>query len=333
MFPVVTSHYATSILEHLNTQGIDTQLVISRSGLPTELNESGASFLPLSTVENLISETFKVKGYALANRIIQSVIRTHIVPQLLQDCPTGSKVGEAIDLALSNIQTQLPNAQVSLSLTPTGVSFSRFSPFMPNESYKCAEVFSLWVMIELIRATTGDRLWLPQLARVQSETDNGIYACFDSSIQFFHSQPHSSIWFDIEILNRTCRFNAMGVNDKRKVENEISGGNIGQIFSALRPYVLDLDFNLDKASLVSSVSKRTLQRRLKQHGLTFRSLRDNLIADIALEQLETGLSVSSVAVNLGYASISQFSRAFKRITGIAPSKVSAKAHHKVAHLN
>ncbi|GAL26052.1 transcriptional regulator AraC family [Vibrio variabilis] len=85
---------------------------------------------------------------------------------------------------------------------------------------------------------------------------------------------------------------------------------ISQTYSALRPYVLELKFDLERAAQIIEVSKRTLQRRLSQHGITFRQLRDNLIADIALEQLQKGEAVSRVAVNVGFASVSQFSRSF-----------------------
>ncbi|MGR5412481.1 helix-turn-helix domain-containing protein [Vibrio astriarenae] len=323
MFPVVTSHYATSILSLLDKHGIDTHSIILETGLPTTLSQHGSSFLPLSTVEKLITETFSCKGLRGGSDIIQMVVRNHIVPNLLQDAPLGLTVGESLQWALNNIKIQIPDADVRLQSTSHGVYFHRVRPVINIDTFMWTEVFTLWVMIELMRETLGNRHWHPSVARIQSNNDTHIYHCFDTSIQFYHSQSSSGLWFPLELLAQPSRSNANQQWQANKLENEISGGSISQIFSALRPYVLELDFNLDRAADIANIKKRTLQRRLYQHGLTFRGLRDNLIADIALEQLQNGSSVSHVAMNLGYASISQFSRAFKRITGIAPSKVTS----------
>ena len=69
---------------------------------------------------------------------------------------------------------------------------------------------------------------------------------------------------------------------------------------------------------------RTLQRRLSETGTSFQALIDDVRLDLACYYLEkTPLDVTEIALVLGYAESSVFSRAFKRWTGHSPD-----AHRK-----
>lgn len=67
------------------------------------------------------------------------------------------------------------------------------------------------------------------------------------------------------------------------------------------------------------LSARTLHRRLRQEGTSFRAVRDALRRERALEQLQkTRRSVADIAAELGYSEPSAFFRAFHGWTGEAP---------------
>ena len=67
------------------------------------------------------------------------------------------------------------------------------------------------------------------------------------------------------------------------------------------------------------VHPRTLHRRLIQHGTSFRQLKDNIVIRSAQDALlQTSLSVTEIALNLGYSENSAFTRTFKRICDISP---------------
>lgn len=66
-------------------------------------------------------------------------------------------------------------------------------------------------------------------------------------------------------------------------------------------------------------SVRTLARHLEAEGCTFRSLSNDMRVRRASAMLvETELSVSEIARILGYSDSANFSRAFKRATGLSP---------------
>jgi AraC-like DNA-binding protein len=69
------------------------------------------------------------------------------------------------------------------------------------------------------------------------------------------------------------------------------------------------------------ISKRTLARRLRQEGTSYRQLRDELLAQQAAQYLnDNQLSVEAIAALLGYHDSANFRRAFKRWFGMPPDK-------------
>ena len=77
---------------------------------------------------------------------------------------------------------------------------------------------------------------------------------------------------------------------------------------------------IDDVARELNMSTRTLRRRLTDSGTSFRALLDEVRVALAEEMLSsTPLSVSDIAIRLGYAEASTFIHAFKRWKGITPS--------------
>ena len=83
---------------------------------------------------------------------------------------------------------------------------------------------------------------------------------------------------------------------------------------------------LDSAARALRLSPRTLHRRLREEGSSFRAVKDELRRERALARLEKSrASIAEIAAELGYSEPSAFFRAFQGWTGEAPS-----AHRKRA---
>jgi AraC-like DNA-binding protein len=67
------------------------------------------------------------------------------------------------------------------------------------------------------------------------------------------------------------------------------------------------------------VSARTLQRKLKEEGINFQQLADDVRKTLAINYLKSGTyQVKEISYLLGYNELSAFTRTFKRWTGITP---------------
>lgn len=74
------------------------------------------------------------------------------------------------------------------------------------------------------------------------------------------------------------------------------------------------------------LSTRTLQRRLRKEGANFKDLLDKTRHDLALKYvLEPNLSLADVTYLLGFSDQSNFSRAFRRWTSLAPQQYRQEA--------
>lgn len=81
----------------------------------------------------------------------------------------------------------------------------------------------------------------------------------------------------------------------------------------------DRRHSIDSTARILRMSKRTFQRRLQDHSMTFHDVLGTVRARRAKEMLrQPGCSIADVAWKLGYADTTGFSHAFRRWTGLSP---------------
>lgn len=93
----------------------------------------------------------------------------------------------------------------------------------------------------------------------------------------------------------------------------------GEYISMLLHASGNRELTLDNIAERTHISSRTLERYLKREGLSFRTLANQMRLNLAKELLESkDISISDIALQLGYNDPANFSRAFKRATGLSP---------------
>jgi AraC-like DNA-binding protein len=92
------------------------------------------------------------------------------------------------------------------------------------------------------------------------------------------------------------------------------------IRSAIENAMRDGEPRVGRVASAVGVSVRTLERRLAESGLHYKTLVDDIRRRLALRYLRDHTqTLSEVAYLLGYSELSAFTRAFKRWTGVTPS--------------
>lgn len=101
---------------------------------------------------------------------------------------------------------------------------------------------------------------------------------------------------------------------------------------ALRAYLPEGASEIGAAAEIAGMSTRTLQRRLDQAGLSYRSLVREARIEAAVEILaSSNASILAAAYAVGYTDPSNFSRAFRQVTGVSPRRnMSARSRTKTA---
>jgi AraC-like DNA-binding protein len=106
------------------------------------------------------------------------------------------------------------------------------------------------------------------------------------------------------------------------------------VFRALRHALLNAKTSGDDVAHMLSMHRRTLNRRLREHGLTFRGVLDDVRLEVARQLLcESNASLDDIAAALGYAGVSGFMRRFKDQTGMTPALARRQARRAALELS
>jgi AraC-like DNA-binding protein len=145
--------------------------------------------------------------------------------------------------------------------------------------------------------------------------------------------PMAFVHVPTETLNEVCRFSdpvayRLAIADLR----ESLAHRIGP-----KSYSDRVRMSLDEAAELKTcqtvaeelaVSASTLKRRLHEEGTTFSELLESSLLERAtLRLLDRSMSISEIAVDLGYSDLTNFSHAFKRWTGQSPRQFRESVHN------
>jgi len=183
---------------------------------------------------------------------------------------------------------------------------------------------TLYTFITLLKSA-GGRHALEELTLSVPWASKG----FDQLIPFGfqlnveYSQPHLLIQMDSDICNIPCITADQGLYAiaSRTCEEELSILS-GSMEARVRK-TLDDGLggwrSLEEVANILAVSRRTLIRRLKDERTSYRDLLDRMRSDLACFYLtNSNLSVSQIALKIGYQDSSNFSRTFRRWKNLSP---------------
>jgi AraC-like DNA-binding protein len=113
------------------------------------------------------------------------------------------------------------------------------------------------------------------------------------------------------------------------IERYLASLDRGDILGRARVEIIDQlpsgDLTEDSLAGALDTTKRTLHRRLQEHGESFRSLLAGVRKSLVMGYLsDADLTLTEIAFLLGYSDASSFSRAFRRWFGKSPSAARAQ---------
>lgn len=186
-----------------------------------------------------------------------------------------------------------------------------------------ADVYTLTLTISMLRRFIGPA-WSPGEVRLMAG-DEGLLGDRDvlGDASLVIGQRHSSFSIARPLMNLPVRRENAGVLSG----NETSRGPVRpmpsdfttstrQLIESLLPEQCP---GIQIAAEAAGMSARTFQRRLAAAGLSFTDLATDCRIRLARDMLAASdIPVAEIAATLGYTDASNFSRAFRRQTGISP---------------
>jgi AraC-like DNA-binding protein len=186
--------------------------------------------------------------------------------------------------------------------------------------------YSMAVVLNTIRIMAGSR-WTPaevQFAHAAPEQTSEHLRVFGSPVLF--GCATNALVLEREFVERQVpaadprlygilkRYLQRGLEEMPRED-----GLLQTARHAIAEAMRDGDPKLARVAKKLAMSSRTLQRRVKEHGVDFKKLVDDTRRRFALNYLkERKHTLTEVAFLLGYSELSALNRAFKRWTGSTP---------------
>lgn len=109
--------------------------------------------------------------------------------------------------------------------------------------------------------------------------------------------------------------------EREREERAVSDELLAQVTRMIAAEMSSGAPSLDEICEQLSLSRRTLQRRLKDHGIEYSSLVEDVRRELALSYIkDSDYSMTEISLLVGYAESGSFTRAFRRWTGHSPQQ-------------
>ncbi|MCW8331407.1 helix-turn-helix domain-containing protein [Photobacterium sp. SDRW27] len=320
--PLVLSEQVVTFIDVIKEIGEDHYQLQNKTLLPENIEILKSSFITKEVVTNFFTTIDSTLPDHIKYQVIrQTALRNARYIVQIFNLKAAETLFDAISIFVNNAHG-----------ISTDTTFE-FKSYMNKQWLVCrrrhinepwfqfSETYVVCVLIEIIRQLI-DKQWATSMIRIQSNT---IY--LEALPQPYQGLPVYScqegtgihIARDQLYLKRS-QWNQTDIPKPSKNDTTSQTSFDQSLKKALTPYLCEGRISLSKATTITKMTKRTLQRRLSEMNMTFSQLLDCTIEDEAKRLLQQKVySITQISYMLGYITPAHFSRAFKRMTKMTPN--------------
>jgi AraC-like DNA-binding protein len=334
--PTVRASLLAGFDAFLAERNISLPPLLAAVGLKASDLDDPEGLLSLNAVASLLENAAKKSGDGcLGLRFAESIPpgASGLLGHLLMSAPTVRDAIEGIER-----YTGLVMSPVSVSFEQKGARGilewkypSTFSA--PRLQYSG---FALGAFVMRLQKNVGEDLrpLAVEFEHRPFECPEVVRRIFGSRVRF--DRPHNRMVFDVKTLNRHTPGAAPGLyelisqlGDRMLEEQRQAADIVEQTRRLITARFRSGGTDLDSIATAFGISPRALQGRLKRAGTTFEAevnAARKLMAESYLR--DTGLSMTEIAMLLGFSELSAFTRAVQRWFGLSPKAYRAKARRQ-----
>ncbi|MEO7852662.1 MAG: AraC family transcriptional regulator [Rubrivivax sp.] len=312
--------------------GVDLQQVLAESGLPLELFNHPDNLVPFRQGSRLLGLCVDRTGCA------------HLGLLIGRHTPLES-LGFVADLAKAapDVRSALRLLARYLTLSDGGgllklnedAHFASFHYALYEPGIERAEVVYDIVLAttwNVMRALCGSR-WLPREIQFMRSRPADIrpyrsflraplrFECERSAVVF------DKVWLDVPLRSADPQRLSSLEAQARATEAQAIGDLPAQVRHVLRRQLLSGPTSMQHVAAELGMHRRTLDRKLKPHALSYQALGDEVRYEVACQLLsDTTMPMIAVAHSLRFADASAFTRAFRRWSGMPPTHWRVRHH-------
>jgi AraC-like DNA-binding protein len=331
--PLTKSHQFWPLTDYLQGIGVPIGTYLERARLPQKMLEAPDLFVDESRFWRFAEDLAHRQGildwgFESGQRLDFSVLGEF--GNVLMQQPT---LKSALDTFTSTISAEAFHCQSELMQQGNQFWFV-LGQKCPKTSEGMArgkdiiELYNLEFMLKLVRKAIGNH-WLPETVHLQSHSlPAGVEKARLTRGKIRFASTVTAIAIPVDKLSapmsghRSCTYQSNLTHPPLSEKLDFATS----LKLLLAGYV-DERITIDECADLVGLSGRTLQRRLAEHETTFNELLDQTRFEVAKELLrDDSIPISDVCYEVGYADPGNFTRAFRRWTGVSPRQ------HRQLHL-
>ncbi len=307
------------ISDFVETHGGSIERVFSRVDLPLAILDHPDLPLPLGEQFKVLSQSGREIGDPFFGASLGRQVSMEKLSEFGAWVTSAPTLASAIDRSQRGLNCYLQTA-TNLKFQVVGRTAIWSIEFLDTgrDGRFQNELLGVSYLIDGVRQFVG-KAWSPTIIGstcIDLRQADALEGIFEAPVR--HGSNVSSIEFDASLLAST------GPRSKRLTSDAEPTVppplNVREEVAALSSIaLLERQPKIDWVAKKLELSRRSLQRLLDADGCSFSTVLDGLLMDRAIALVRTsGLSLTDIALQLGYSDGAHFSRAFRRWTGVSP---------------
>jgi AraC-like DNA-binding protein len=300
---------------------VDPEALLRDRGLPPDALASPERRIPFFQMGRLFKSAAERTGCEYFGLLFGQRLGLRHMGTLGEVARNASTVGEAVR-TMAVHQRLFSRGALAFVLTEGGRATLGYSIFHGSTvgADQVHDGMAAW-MLNIVRELTAPG-WTPDafmLARSRPRSTVAYRRALPARIEF--SAEFTGMRFSSTLLRE--RIPGADSHRFRTFEGQIEaiGRNsfLNDVRRALRLQMIHGGAANDRVAQTLEMHRRTLHRRLRESGTTFREVLDEVRYDTACHLLRlTEMPQMEIAVSLGYSDVTTFTRAFRRWSGVTP---------------
>ncbi|ACA21205.1 hypothetical protein M446_6972 (plasmid) [Methylobacterium sp. 4-46] len=317
-------HAVQAICDILVELKIEPEKILKLAGIDTQIfgTIEAISFASLGRLTALAADQTQCAHFGL-------LIGQRVTLASLGLLGTRMRHSETVGDALQAVRTHhdLLNRGAVIELSIDGpvaiVSYAPYEPDIEGVALHCERAIA--ALTSVLRSLCSPH-WSPEevlLPRLEPEDTTPYTRFFRAPVRF--SQEIAALVFPARVLRRPVEganplIRAAVERRIQQLEAVIPSGLTDEVRRRVRSTVSEKRIERLHVAQSLAIHQRTLARRLKAEGTTFRSVANQTRLAMAKQLLaNTNLSLARISAALEFSEPPAFTRAFHRWTGMAPS--------------
>ncbi|MFG1423329.1 AraC family transcriptional regulator [Roseixanthobacter liquoris] len=336
MYPssIIATGATQALVSTIAGKGTDTGEVIAKLGMGRANIGGSSSFLPLATFTSILECAAEVRGDATFGVELGKAFRHEGLGPIALLFLTSRTVGDALDKFTRCFPSVQSNTKHALTVS-NGIARLAYSIADPAVRFRVQDAnFTLAIEYSMLARLLGPgrRMACVELEHLPGEDLSVYQAHFACPVKF--GRRENAICFPAEYLTIPIAGADLPLNARIEAElSEVIRTNDGRldIVAGIEAWMTaslsrSTSIDIEYAASDFGMSLRSFQRKLAEYGVSYLDIRNNVRCRIAKCILaETSISITALALYLGYSETSAFSRSFRQHVGLTAAEFRGRA--------